>query len=240
MWWAMRIKCLDDNLINYEAIKKNVGRTTIKVLPDLFVRIVIPMHTSDIDVETMIRKHLGWIMERRGKLTKMYPDLQIKRHYNEGELYRFLGKEYRLKISKSEKATVILGEDEMFICVKVDEYEAKKHAIGQWFTRQSTLVLNELFHELFESFQTTKNMPILRLRTCKTIWGSCNTKKNLITLNRKLIHLPIELIRYVIIHELVHLHHPNHGKDFYLELEKYVGDYKKAKREMKKHSIYYV
>ena len=54
----------------------------------------------------------------------------------------------------------------------------------------------------------------LRVRKLKRKWGSC-TSKGVITLNSDLIKLEDSLQEYVIIHELCHLYHPNHGKEFY-------------------------
>ena len=51
------------------------------------------------------------------------------------------------------------------------------------------------------------------IRKQKTRWGSCSSKNN-INLNMNLLHLPPELMDYVLLHELVHTRVKNHGKDF--------------------------
>ncbi len=61
------------------------------------------------------------------------------------------------------------------------------------------------------------------IRRQKTRWGSCSGKNN-INLNLKLAALPEMLCDYVILHELVHTRIKNHGRDFWQELGKYVGD----------------
>ena len=53
----------------------------------------------------------------------------------------------------------------------------------------------------------------------------------------KLTLLPVELLDYVILHELVHLHIKNHSKDFWKELDKLVGNAKHLDRQLKKWSI---
>ncbi len=54
----------------------------------------------------------------------------------------------------------------------------------------------------------------LKMRRMKTRWGSC-TAKNSINLNTWLVMLPVELSDYVILHELVHTKHKNHGPEFW-------------------------
>jgi len=76
----------------------------------------------------------------------------------------------------------------------------------------------------------------LSIRNQKTRWGSCSAKNN-ISLNAKLTSFPIELMDYVILHELVHTKVKNHSKDFWNTLDKYVLDSKKINKELKKYSI---
>ncbi|MBL0725766.1 MAG: DUF45 domain-containing protein [Alphaproteobacteria bacterium] len=63
----------------------------------------------------------------------------------------------------------------------------------------------------------------MKIKTVKTIWGSCSSKKN-INLSSRLILLPKNLIEYVITHELVHTKHQNHGKLFWAELNFLMDD----------------
>jgi len=56
------------------------------------------------------------------------------------------------------------------------------------------------------------------IRNQQTRWGSCSSKDN-ISLNMKLLHLPNQLIDYILLHELVHTRVKNHSKDFWNELE---------------------
>ncbi len=60
------------------------------------------------------------------------------------------------------------------------------------------------------------------IRNQKTKWGSCSAMNN-ISLNVNLVRLPVELTDYVILHELVHTRIKNHSKEFWSELDVYVG-----------------
>ncbi len=72
----------------------------------------------------------------------------------------------------------------------------------------------------------------VRIRELKTAWGICYSNKK-ITYNYKLIHLERELIEYVVVHELCHLKHMNHSKEFWKEVEKYKVNYKVLKKKLK-------
>ena len=87
--------------------------------------------------------------------------------------------------------------------------------------------------ELAEHYGFTYNRVFIRNQ--KTRWGSCSSKKN-INLNMKLAVLPDRLMDYVILHELVHLKIPNHSKDFWTALDRFVPNAKILKAELRKYS----
>lgn len=84
--------------------------------------------------------------------------------------------------------------------------------------------LNKRLKELTEINGFAYNRVFFRIQT--TRWASCSVKNN-INLNLNLVSLPDELIDYVILHELVHTRVKNHSKEFWAELDRFVGDGKK-------------
>ena len=74
------------------------------------------------------------------------------------------------------------------------------------------------------------------IRNQKTRWGSCSSKNNL-NLNIKLSTLPLELMDYVILHELVHTKIKNHSPQFWRELDKYVGNAKAIRKQLNEFKI---
>ena len=55
-------------------------------------------------------------------------------------------------------------------------------------------------------------------------WGSCSSKGN-INLNLNLMRVPVPLQDYILLHELTHLHHADHGPGFHAELEWLLTDH---------------
>ena len=76
------------------------------------------------------------------------------------------------------------------------------------------------------------NYNVLKIKELKSKWGSCSSLRN-INLNWQLIYLNEELVEYVIIHELMHLHELNHSKRFWKLVEKHFPEYPAAKKAIK-------
>lgn len=72
----------------------------------------------------------------------------------------------------------------------------------------------------------------LYIKKVSTRRGSCSSSSN-ITLNEKLIHLPIKYLNYVIIHEACHLVEHNHSSRFWDLVAIYCPDYKELRKELK-------
>ncbi len=74
------------------------------------------------------------------------------------------------------------------------------------------------------------------IRNQTTRWGSQSSRGN-INLNMKLVRLPVEMMDYVILHELVHTRVRNHSSDFWSELERFCPDYKRIKKRFREYRM---
>ncbi|MBU0727650.1 M48 family metallopeptidase, partial [Patescibacteria group bacterium] len=63
-------------------------------------------------------------------------------------------------------------------------------------------------------------------------WGSCSDRKNL-NFNWKLIMAPIEIIDYVVVHEMCHLKQMNHSSKFWNLVAEKMPDYKELRKWLK-------
>ena len=79
--------------------------------------------------------------------------------------------------------------------------------------------------------------PRIHIRAMSQKWASISTAGRL-TLNSELVGLPRELGEFVIVHELVHLLAPNHGRVFKSFLHAYLPDWQRLERELRRHAGY--
>ncbi|MDZ7370560.1 MAG: M48 family metallopeptidase [candidate division KSB1 bacterium] len=115
-----------------------------------------------------------------------------------------------------------------------EEHKARQEQKPEIDRNEAKAKLLSRLEALAQKHGFTYNRVFFRCQ--KTKWGSCSGNDN-INLNVKLVQLPDHLIDYVILHELVHLRHKNHGPEFWAELNSLVGDAKKIDRELKKYKL---
>jgi hypothetical protein len=105
---------------------------------------------------------------------------------------------------------------------------ATKHYLAHKESTRS-LTLARLQH-YNEHYQLTWNR--VAIRNQRRCWGSCSANKNL-NFNYKIQFLPPHLRDYIIVHELCHLTHLNHGKEFWNLVAEQVPDYAKCIKELR-------
>lgn len=101
--------------------------------------------------------------------------------------------------------------------------------LKQWLKRQAVRYLAEVLQQI--SASTELLFRDFCIRSQRTMWGSCSVHGD-ISLNYKLIFLPDELIRYVIIHELCHTVEHNHSSAFWEWVEKFDENYEQHRHDL--------
>ena len=183
-------------------------------------------------------KRAGWIL-RQQRQFKEYPTATaLPRRYVSGEAYRYLGRQYRLKVVENAVERVILSRGYLTVGV---HHPADKHQIAQlienWYRRHANHVFNDRLSVCYPRVELLGiPFPDLAVRAMKSRWGSCSAAGR-ITLNVKLIQVPRNLIDYVILHELCHLKEHNHRPTFYNLLDRVLPDWRERRQRLNKIEI---
>ncbi|MFX4232464.1 M48 family metallopeptidase [Aliarcobacter butzleri] len=130
------------------------------------------------------------------------------------------------KVSKNallEDEFLYLGEIK-----KLQDYNIKN--LDKFYKNEIEKILPnivETFSKKMDLYPTS-----ISYRKNKRTWGSCNFKNGL-NFNILLMKFPLEIMQYVVIHELSHIKHKNHSKKFWNLVEKYCPNYKQIEKEFK-------
>lgn len=179
-------------------------------------------------IDEFVSSKVSWIVSHQEQVLKR----QAFTIYDENCIMLF-GNHLKIKRSIGKYNHVSYDKTTLFV-------QSKENGNYDKIIRQ---FLDKLCHDVFMDIVTLTHrslsdyqlpFPEVKIREMKSRWGSCTPVKNLVTLNKKLIHYPFEFIEYVILHEFVHFIQPNHSKAFYHVIENYMPDYK-SRMEMINH-----
>ncbi|HEV7448999.1 MAG TPA: M48 family metallopeptidase [Candidatus Paceibacterota bacterium] len=83
-------------------------------------------------------------------------------------------------------------------------------------------------------FNTHYNHAVRRvfIKNSKSRWGSCSSRGNL-NFNYKLLFVPPQVLDYVVVHELCHLRHFNHGPEFWALVAEVLPNHKELRRALR-------
>lgn len=204
--------------MNYILINKNVKRITLKLNSEGELVVTAPFNTSKGFIEEIIENNKH-IIEEKIKEFKMI-------NKNKNKYFYLLGEKYSLVDTADRK--IILDRENKTLSL---DFKFKDDIIERVYTDLAKEMLPALTRELTlkHSFKISR----VTVKKMKSRWGSCNHKKGYINLNSELIKYKEDVIKYVIIHELCHLIHPNHSKDFYKEVSRYCPNYKELSNVLK-------
>ena len=196
------------------------------------VEISAPKFLSDREIYNLVEIKINWIKNKLA-LEKLNI-VSIKRKYENGDKFLYLGSEYSLKIKKSYNDNIYVKDKHLIVEVKnVLAKNNIKNIIKNWYIFESKKYLTKTntYYEILIGVKSNK----LLFGQYKSKWGSCNSKKT-ISYDWRIIMAPFEVIHYLIIHELCHIKYPNHSKHFWKYVEKYMINYKIQKKWLKNNS----
>ena len=193
-------------------------------------------------IENFIRSKEEWIKSVLKKVENV-KEKQKDFEYKNGEIHKFLGKEYNLTVKTGNFNAVSLKNNirpnEIILTVNENIFEnidEKKKIMEKWYFENAKKLFLQFMEKWLEILD--ENVEKVAIKPMKTRWGSCNYVKRYINLNTELIkRTPFE-IEYVILHELTHLKYPNHGRSFYNYIEQYMPNYKVAEKMLNAKHYY--
>ena len=188
--------------------KKAVKYLRLKVGQSGEISLSIPLRTKENHILEFLEKNLEWLRKTSAKI-------KAKNSAKNENQVEFLGLNYELIIDKKASG----------VSIELFSIKAASKADFRCFCDQKA---KELLNASIARFAPLIARPInhISFKHMRTRWGSCNKAKGYINLNLDLITKKKEFIEYVVLHELAHLVHANHSKDFYALISKHMPDYK--------------
>ncbi len=209
----------------------------ISVAESTQVRVLAPRYAPEKEIHRFIHDKADWIIKKI-KETHRAQKFLLSREYANGNQFLFLGTKYELEIVEADIKQGRISFDGLKWTVRIpvmdcaeDQQPVVRQKLIQWYRAQAKEIFGgRVFHYARMMGMEPQKVTV---KTQKRIWGSCDHRKGTINLNWYLVLSPLDVIDYVVVHELCHLKVPHHSKRFWGSVEKVLPDYKKRQRWLK-------
>jgi hypothetical protein len=218
--------------LKYSLIRSSRKSIGIIVHPDGRVVVRAPMRASSSQIQQVLDRRMDWIIKHKNRYAEQMR-LNPKRAFVSGEKHLFLGEEYVLRV-KNGIANRVTKNCE-YIDIECADANMAELLMQQWYKSKAKEVFPNIVNPVIRRFRSVYNVAPAKItvKSMKSRWGSCSSRGS-VSLNSKLVQAPPRCIEYVIVHELCHLIHFNHSKDFYTLLAEIIPDWKERKKELKR------
>ena len=183
-----------------------------------------PLRMKEVDIRRFIQAKEKWIKRKQAGVRK---DAPVQHQYVDGEAFLYLGKEIPLRIVPDQKPALVM--DKSFKLTKSAQTQAEA-VFTTWYKKQARMVLSERVEYFARGYGYKVGK--IRISSARTRWGSCSSKETL-SFTWRLVMAPLDVIDYVVVHELCHLKVMNHSKDFWAQVEAVLPDYKARRKWLK-------
>ncbi|MHB8063687.1 MAG: M48 family metallopeptidase [Ruminiclostridium sp.] len=227
---------IGDKELKYTLLRSNRKTVVIAIENDGLVRVTSPARVSENYINQLLQKKSSWILKKLVDVENRVAITNKAKVFEDDESFCYLGKEFKLKLFRSSnirKPTVSLAGENIVITLP-NAYEAEKlnNVLKRWYVEQFRLVIEERVKHYSAIIGVYPQK--VTIKEQKTRWGSCSGRGN-INLNWKLIMASMEVLDYVIIHELCHMKEMNHSKEFWKLVEGIFPQYKKCRVWLKEN-----
>jgi predicted metal-dependent hydrolase len=202
---------LNDGIPLNLKIKKSERAKKPSIIADIQgLQAIIPSNYEINELMELVQENRNWIL----KSSKYYERLRSRyaHEHLKANTICFLGNRYFLRIIKDTTPFTVLSENLRMITFHVANKRRFKDDIFKWYKNETTKIITTRLPIIASKLNIRFNNFSIKRQNSK--WGSCSRKRNL-NFSALLSTAPIEVIDYVIIHELVHIIEPNHSKLFW-------------------------
>ena len=209
--------------------RKRMKNLYLRVLaPDGRIAVSAPLRTSDAEIQRFLESRADWILKQRARILSAKTAT-----LEDGGSIPYFGGWLRLRILPHAGRTKLERQgDALVLWMKPEADEAAiRKALNGWYRGELLRVTEAMLPECERI--VGKRAGELKIRDMKTRWGTCNVKTALVTLNLRLAEKPPECLRYVLTHELCHLHEAGHGERFWKRMDVYYPNWKRVRKQLK-------
>jgi len=206
-------------------VRRSLRRKTLGLTVDRGgeLHLHAPENTPEQELARWTRSKLLWVHRALARKAALAPKMRMP-EFVSGENFSYLGQNYRLKIVR-DAAEPLRFDSNHFWLAEDARSEAETH-FRRWYILTGRGWLSERTAALAR--KTGTMAAHIEVRELGFNWGSCG-KNGVLFFNWRLLQLPVRLIDYIIVHELVHLREPHHNPEFWQAIDRALPTWRQLK-----------
>lgn len=218
---------MQNDTIDYSIVFSSRKTISICITKDGTVLVRAPRFVSKKEIHKIVMQKSDWIIRKQREWMERNNngDNNLERSFVEDSMMPYLGEEYPIHIllKNVKKAKVeLVGKHFMVTCSEVDKESIRK-AFVEWYVNKAKEVYQDRIVYYYNIIQEPFGQ--VRIKDQKSCYGSCSSRRNL-NFNYRIVLAPLQVLDYIVVHEMCHLKQMNHSKMFWAEVEKVMPDYK--------------
>lgn len=222
--------------IRFNIIYRKRKTMSLEIKRDGIINVIAPNGLDKTFIVDKVKNKSDWIIKKLDEI-EVLNNNRYTRSYESGDIFLYLGNEYILEVLVDKTTigtSVSLENNKLIVRSNSNNKDFMQRALKNWYTDETLGITKERinYYKLF--FEDT--VTSIKIKDQKSRWASC-TYKNEILFNLRCSMMPIQIIDYIVVHEMCHMEHRNHSKDFYLAVERILPDYKERVKWLKNNGV---
>jgi predicted metal-dependent hydrolase len=209
---------------------------SIQVNPPREITVVAPLGKTEEEILQAVKGKSRWIVQKLYEIREI-EHRRSRKEYVNGESFLYLGRNHSLDIVVDRSVRV--PEAKLFrgrFVVRTpsrDEDHVRK-ALRDWYRDKAKEKVTERVDYYLGYFDPKPRRIVIKDQDKR--WGSC-TRDNELLFNWKVVMAPAPVLDYIVVHEMCHMVHRNHSRDFWQLLGRILPDYEKRKEWLRNNGI---
>ncbi|MFS0558214.1 M48 family metallopeptidase [Brevibacillus sp. 179-C9.3 HS] len=219
--------------IHYEITRSDRRKTVSISVNQHGVEVIAPSHAEEQAIQQLLHRKGVWIRTQLLHFEEMQHH-SLQRKFVSGEKLPYLGRQYRLKVEKTTdiqepKLSFYHGQFRVQLPHDICEYQHRDVIMPvyiDWVKHRGCVFAKDRINRFTIKFSHQPKEIVIKDQDQR--WGSCTPVGNIL-LNWRIFLAPASIVDYVLVHELVHLQHMNHSKDYWDTVRMLLSDYEEKK-----------
>lgn len=207
------------------------------VLPDGSLEVRAPKWVKRPMIEQFVRERTPWIEKKRAERDTL-PRVEPRR-WQTGDIFYFYGQSHTLEVIAGSRVSVRLAGGKIILTQQDPQNTTRvRHNLMNWFKEEAYQHFLPVLYK--HADRMGEKPPKLLISIAKQRWGSCLASRREIRLSIRLLMAPQDVQEYVMIHELAHLKHMNHGNRFWARVAAYSPNWEEHEKALRDHNSAWV